>query len=84
MVTTISLLFQALKQKEVLMVEDVLTETPSGDHHEIAVDIEVTKIASENLTASEGRDAAETCVILVVWVVAQCDILSTRIFDCFC
>jgi hypothetical protein len=43
-----------LKEKEILMVDEVLTETPSKDHREIAVDIEVAKIANENLTASEG------------------------------
>jgi hypothetical protein len=41
------------------MVEQVPTEAPSGDHHEIAVDV-VAKFKSGNLTASEGRDAAET------------------------
>jgi hypothetical protein len=60
LVTTISLIFQALKEKEVPMVEEILTKTPSGDHRKIVVDIEVAKIASENLTTSEGRDAVET------------------------
>jgi hypothetical protein len=59
-VTTISLLFQVLKEKEVPMVEQVPTEAPSGDHHEIAVDVEVAKFKSGDLIASEGRDAAET------------------------
>jgi hypothetical protein len=31
------------------MVEDAPTETPPGDRHEIAVDVEVVKIAYENL-----------------------------------
>jgi hypothetical protein len=42
------------------MVEEVLTKTPSRDHHEIAVDTEVAKLASENLTAYEGHDTIET------------------------
>jgi hypothetical protein len=50
------LLFQALKDKGVPMVEEVPTKAPSGDHHEIVVDVEVAKIASENLTTSEGQD----------------------------
>jgi hypothetical protein len=53
-------LFKVLKEKGVPMVEEVLTETPFGNHHEIVVDIDVTKIARENLTVSEGRDAAVT------------------------
>jgi hypothetical protein len=59
-VTTILLLFQALKEKEVPMVEEVPTETPSRDYHEIAMDVEVTKSARGNLTMSEGQDIAET------------------------
>jgi hypothetical protein len=55
-VTTISLLFQLLKEK----VEEVPIDTPSGEYREIAVDVEVAKIASENLTTSEGQDATET------------------------
>jgi hypothetical protein len=51
--------FQALKEKETLVVEEVPAETPSRDHHEIVVDVEVAKIASENLTTSEGQDAAK-------------------------
>jgi hypothetical protein len=43
-----------LKEKEVPMVEEVPTETPSGDHRKIALDIDVAKIASENLTMAEG------------------------------
>jgi hypothetical protein len=59
-VTTILLPFQALKEKDVLMVEEVLTETPSKHHCKIAVDIDVTKIVREHLTMFEGQDAAET------------------------
>jgi hypothetical protein len=59
-VRTILLLFQALKEKEVPMVEEDPTETPSRDYHEIAMDVEVTKSASGNLTMSEGQDIAET------------------------
>jgi hypothetical protein len=58
--TTILLLFQVLKEKEILMVEEVPTKTPSGDHLETTMDVEVAKIVSENLTASEGRHAVET------------------------
>jgi hypothetical protein len=62
------------------------------------VDVEVAKITSENLTTSEGQDAAETAVeetpddaeqddsggvTLVVRVIAQCNILSARIFGYF-
>jgi hypothetical protein len=49
-----------LKEKEDPMVEEVPTETPSGDHRKIAMDVDVAKIASKNLTPSEGRDTAET------------------------
>jgi hypothetical protein len=52
--------FQLLKVKEGPIVEEVPTETPSRNHCEIAVDVEVTKIASMNLTTSEGQDAIET------------------------
>jgi hypothetical protein len=55
-VTTILLLFHALKEKEVLMVEEVPTETPSRDHHEIVVDVEVANIASENLTCDDAEE----------------------------
>jgi hypothetical protein len=41
------------------MAEEVPVETLSGDHRKIAVDVEITKIASENLTTSEGQDVAE-------------------------
>jgi hypothetical protein len=89
----------ALKEREDLTVGDVPAETPSWDHCEIAVDVEVAKITSENLTTSEGQDAAETAaeetpddaeqgdsggVTLVVRVIAQCNILSARIFGYFC
>jgi hypothetical protein len=49
-----------IERKKVLMVEEVLTNTPFGDHHKIDVDIEVAKIVSNNLAASEGRDATKT------------------------
>jgi hypothetical protein len=52
--------FQTLKEKEDSVVNDAPVETPSGDHGEIAVYVEVTKIKNENLTASEGHDATET------------------------
>jgi hypothetical protein len=48
-ITTVALCFQALKEKEDPVVEDAPTETPPGDRHEIAVDVEVVKIAYENL-----------------------------------
>jgi hypothetical protein len=41
-------------------VLDAPAETPSGDHHEIVVEVEVMKIVNENLTTSEGQDAVET------------------------
>jgi hypothetical protein len=59
-VTTMVLRFQTLKEKEDPVAEDALVETPSRDHGEIVVDVEVTKIKNENLTASEGQDATET------------------------
>jgi hypothetical protein len=49
-----------LKEKEDPVADDAPAETPSRDHHEIAVYIEVTKITNENLTTAEGQDAAET------------------------
>jgi hypothetical protein len=48
-----------LKDKEGPVAEEVPTETLFGDHREIAVDVEIAKIASENLTMSEGEDAME-------------------------
>jgi hypothetical protein len=42
------------------MVEQVATKIPSDNHHEIALDVEVAKIVSENLATSEGLDVAET------------------------
>jgi hypothetical protein len=48
-VTTMALHFQALKEKEDLVVEDAPAGTRPGDRHEIAVDVEVMKIAYENL-----------------------------------
>jgi hypothetical protein len=48
-----------LKYKEGPVAEEVPAKTLSGDHREIAMDIEITKIASENLTTSEGQDVAE-------------------------
>jgi hypothetical protein len=59
-VTTVVLCFQAWKEKEDQMVENVPAETPSGDHHEGALYVEVTRIASENLTMSGGQGATET------------------------
>jgi hypothetical protein len=55
-VTTMVLRFQTLKEKEDPVAEDALVETPSRDHGEIVVDVEVTKIKNENLTASEGQE----------------------------
>jgi hypothetical protein len=55
MIMTLLLPFQTLlKEKEV--TEDDHT----GGHPEGAIDLEVTKIASENLTTSGGSDAAKT------------------------
>jgi hypothetical protein len=59
-VTTVVLRFQVLKEKEDQMVENVPTETPSGDHCEGAMEVEVARIASKNLTASSGQGAAKT------------------------
>jgi hypothetical protein len=55
-----ALYFQASKENETLSVEEVPAKALSGDPHELAVDVEVTKIASENLTTSEGLPATET------------------------
>jgi hypothetical protein len=42
------------------MVENDLVETPFGDHLEPAVDLEIAKIASQNLTTSDGQGATRT------------------------
>jgi hypothetical protein len=52
--------FQASKEKETLSVEEVSTESVSGDPLGLAVDIEVAKIARKNLTTSEGLTAAKS------------------------
>jgi hypothetical protein len=52
--------FQASKEKEEKMVENVPIETPSEDHPEMDVNPEIVKIASQNLTPSDGQDAAKT------------------------
>jgi hypothetical protein len=49
-----------LKEKEDLVANDAPAATPSGDHHEIVVDVEVMKITNKNLTMSEGQDVAVT------------------------
>jgi hypothetical protein len=41
-VTTAVLRFQALKEEDNLVAEDAPAKTLSGDHHKIAVDVEVT------------------------------------------
>jgi hypothetical protein len=38
----------------------VLPRPPSGDHREGAVNVEITRIESENLTTSDGQGVAET------------------------
>jgi hypothetical protein len=43
-----------LKEKEEEMVENALVETPSGDHPEAAMDLEILKNASQNLIMSDG------------------------------
>jgi hypothetical protein len=43
-----------LKEKEGKMVEDAPVETPSRDHPEVVVDLEIMKIVSQNLTSSDG------------------------------
>jgi hypothetical protein len=58
-VTTTTLCFQALNEKEEEMVENTPVETPSGDHLEADVDLEITKIASQNLTAFNGQGATK-------------------------
>jgi hypothetical protein len=58
-VTIVALRFQALKEKEDLLVEDAPAETTFGDHRKIVVDVDVAKIANENLTTSKGQDVAE-------------------------
>jgi hypothetical protein len=51
-----------LKEKEDPVADDAPAETPSRDPREIVVDVEVAKTADENLTMSEGHDAAKTVV----------------------
>jgi hypothetical protein len=53
-VTTTVLRFQTLKEKEEQMVENAPVETPSRDHPEAVVDLEIVKIMSQNLTTSDG------------------------------
>jgi hypothetical protein len=56
---TLLLPFQTLvKEKEV--TEDVHTEVVSDDHPKGAIDLEVTKITSENLMTSDGLDLMKT------------------------
>jgi hypothetical protein len=57
--------FQALKEKEEEMVENGPTENPLRDHCEGAVDVEIARIASENLTAFDGQGVAETVVVVI-------------------
>jgi hypothetical protein len=42
-----------------MSTEDAPSEAASRDHHEVAIDFEVGRIASENLTISDGTDAPE-------------------------
>jgi hypothetical protein len=51
-------LFQTL-MKERESTEDAPSEAASRDHHEVAIDFEVGRIASENLAISDGADAPE-------------------------
>jgi hypothetical protein len=46
-----------MKEKEV--IEDVPTKIAHGDHPEGAVNLEVGRITSENLTTSVGLDVLE-------------------------
>jgi hypothetical protein len=59
-VTTMALRFQALKEKEGRMVENAPVESPSGDHPIVAVDLEIMKIVSWNLTSSYGQETTKT------------------------
>jgi hypothetical protein len=43
-----------LKEKEEEMVENAPVETPSRDHPEVAMDLEIVKNASQNLTMFDG------------------------------
>jgi hypothetical protein len=52
--------FQALKEKQEKTIGNAHVETPSGDHPKGVVDLEIVKIASEDLTTSEGPGAAKT------------------------
>jgi hypothetical protein len=47
-----------LKGKET--TEDIHTEVVSKEHPEVAIDLEVVKITSENSMTSNGVDAAKT------------------------
>jgi hypothetical protein len=57
-ITTLLLPFQKLKQKET--IEKAPIGASSEDHPKGAVDLEFTRIASENLTTSDGLGATET------------------------
>jgi hypothetical protein len=59
MIMTLLLPFQTLvKEKEV--TEDVHTEVVFDDHPKGAINLEVTKITSENLMTSDGLDLMKT------------------------
>jgi hypothetical protein len=57
-ITTLLLLFQKLKEKE--MIENAPVRASSEDHPEGDVDHKVVRIVSENLTTSDGLGATET------------------------
>jgi hypothetical protein len=57
-VTTLLLLFQKLKEKE--MIENAPIEASSEDHPEGVVDLEVVRITSENVATSDALGATET------------------------
>jgi hypothetical protein len=59
MILTMLSLFQTLmKEKEV--TKDIPTKATPIDHPEGAVDLEVARIASENLTTFDGLDVSES------------------------
>jgi hypothetical protein len=57
-VTTLLLLFHKLKEKE--MIENAPVGASSKENPEGAVDLKVVRIASENVTTSNGLGATET------------------------
>jgi hypothetical protein len=61
-ITTTALRFQALKEKEEEMVENAPMETPSRDHPKAIVDLEIMKIASQNLTMFDGQGATKAVI----------------------